>query len=762
MPEPFRGPWKGRNKILLSIDIGLAHSGVSFVYLENGANQTLHSVTKWPGRGALGMEGMFPTLVWYDENDKAVGFGGEGRLYQVEAQAEEKGWFVAKNFKAQLHPEDTGAQNPRISVLPFGVSLRQVYSDFLGYLLRHTKSYFENRFLDGAQVWESHKPTMEVVMSHPNGWGAREQAGFTTSDMAPSNIRFVTDTDASAYYCLLNASLTSRLQTGDVLLLCDAGDAATRVSLHRVESTSPIFKLRTCCSECLGVGASSVDAAAERYMRQLMDDAGISTADVNNFTTAGIEDFRKHAKLDFNDETEEYLVRISGVSCDNPALKTRRGHLVLPGSAVKLFFEDYINVVRQAINRHLTGMNVSYMLLVGHLGENSYLQRMIKELSEPRGCQTILASNSTSRAIVDGALIWDISINIGHKPLRSVYIETSGGGWWESIAKVAAIKPGTEIKEPMSLKYPKPRPEPNHFELEFLSYANEAEVKRIRDEKGVLLDGFSKWFTLSANLDVLSGAVKEKLGARNVVFSQLDFDVRVRFGEIHASQYILLVGGFGDSLYIRDEFKKRYEPRGSKVTLTNDSTSKAVADGAVIWSTLSSVYSRAPRYSFGTYSNILFNPFVHSRQGRVPYTCYSGDKLVTGVWSQIVQKGVALDAKAVCRESYRHLYTTATPDLELFTLDLLAYSGNDKPEWALDPDGKMLPGFQKSCTIRANLQNLQGALKSTTGSHGSRYWILHYDICIRFGGTELEGYMEWEERGVKRTGPISMISQDID
>ncbi|CAE7195404.1 unnamed protein product, partial [Rhizoctonia solani] len=181
--------------------------------------------------------------------------------------------------------------------------------------------------------------------------------------------------------------------------------------------------------------------------------------------------------------------------------------------------------------------------------------------------------------------------------------------------------------------------------------------------------------------------------------------------------YVLLVGGFGESLYVRDQFKTRYEPRGSKITLTNDST--------------------------------------------VPFTCASGEELVSGAWSQIVQKGVALDAEVVCRESYRHLYATPNPDLELYTFDLLAYSGDDKPDWAFNLNGIMLPKFQHVCTIRANLRNLQGALKSAVGTHGSRYWTLNYDVCIRFGGTELEGYMEWGEQGIKRTGPVTIISQEI-
>lgn len=25
------------------------------------------------------------------------------------------------------------------------------------------------------------------------------------------------------------------------------------------------------------------------------------------------------------------------------------------------------------------------------------------------------------------------------------------------------------------------------------------------------------------------------------------------------------------------------------------------------------------------------------------------------------------------------------------------------------------------------------------------YWRLYFDICIRFGGTELEAFIEWEE-----------------
>ncbi|ELU36012.1 hypothetical protein AG1IA_09958 [Rhizoctonia solani AG-1 IA] len=206
-------------------------------------------------------------------------------------------------------------------------------------------------------------------------------------------------------------------------------------------------------------------------------------------------------------------------------------------------------------------------------------------------------------------------------------------------------------------------------------------------------------------------------------------------------------------------------------------SSKAVADGAVIWSTLSSVSSRAPRYSFGTTIALPFLANVHRRQYRIPYKNARGEQVVSGGWSQIVQKGVALDSEVVCRRPYVQLHTTPDPNLELFTADLLAYSGENTPEWARDPFGNLASGFQEACTIRANLQHLEGALVSAMGKHGSRYWTLQFDICIRFGGTELESYLEWEDnvgifdsympletdnkkQGIKRTGPVSIVPQD--
>ena len=104
--------------------------------------------------------------------------------------------------------------------LPPGVSLRQIYSDFLGYLLKHTRAFFEDRILDGKQIWERYSPTMEVVIAHPNGWGTHEQSilrraavigGLVDRRDADERIRFVTEAEASVHFVMLHCDLASNM-----------------------------------------------------------------------------------------------------------------------------------------------------------------------------------------------------------------------------------------------------------------------------------------------------------------------------------------------------------------------------------------------------------------------------------------------------------------------------------------------------------------------------------------------------------------------
>ncbi|KAG8682041.1 hypothetical protein FRC08_015223, partial [Ceratobasidium sp. 394] len=219
--------------------------------------------------------------------------------------------------------------------------------------------------------------------------------------------------------------------------------------------------------------------------------------------------------------------------------------------------------------------------------------------------------------------------------------------------------------------------------------------------------------------------------------------------------HIILVGGFGESPYLREQLKARFSS-GCQIITTNEATSKAVADGALIWHCVNSVVSRAPRYSFGIE---IVVPLVHNSKehnGRIIVSRPSGP-YVAGAWSQIVAKGVTLDCDSVSRRPYRREYWTPNPELSHVNQDIYSYAFGGAPKWTRNKTGGFNSGFRKVCSITADISGLRGALRSEVGAGGVGYWSLTFAVCIRFGRTELEAFLEWSEHGIVRTGPAQIV-----
>ncbi|KAF8593068.1 hypothetical protein BDV93DRAFT_590255, partial [Ceratobasidium sp. AG-I] len=168
--------------------------------------------------------------------------------------------------------------------------------------------------------------------------------------------------------------------------------------------------------------------------------------------------------------------------------------------------------------------------------------------------------------------------------------------------------------------------------------------------------------------------------------------------------------GFGDSPYLFSRLKTDF---GSSLVTLNDKTAKAVADGCVIWQMEQSVASRAVRFSYGAEVTPPFHPLLPHHMERTKYIAAHGMMIVTGAWSEIVKQ----------------IYSTGSAN---------------RFDFILDNNGSLNPGFNKVCELSADLTALKGTLKREEGSHGT-YWVLDFTVAIRFGGTELEAFIEWKE-----------------
>lgn len=156
--------------------------------------------------------------------------------------ARDKGWQLAKHFKLHLHPETMRSSNQlqidgRLAIfillwfgddrvhssseLPSGIPLGQIYGDFMSYLLKHTREFFEDRVIAGDSVWKDYFESSDIIIAHPNGWGVNEQdflrraairAGFPDPEYSTAKIRFVTEAEASVHFCLFHANLGEWLE----------------------------------------------------------------------------------------------------------------------------------------------------------------------------------------------------------------------------------------------------------------------------------------------------------------------------------------------------------------------------------------------------------------------------------------------------------------------------------------------------------------------------------------------------------------------
>ena len=98
-----------------------------------------------------------------------------------------------------------------ISKLPRGKTIVDVYADFMGYLFESTKALFKSSEPNGELRWSSVSNSIELILTHPNGWGGPQQAQLRTAAVKArivpdtpaghSRVQFVTEGEASFSFC---------------------------------------------------------------------------------------------------------------------------------------------------------------------------------------------------------------------------------------------------------------------------------------------------------------------------------------------------------------------------------------------------------------------------------------------------------------------------------------------------------------------------------------------------------------------------------
>ena len=96
--------------------------------------------------------------------------------------------------------------------LPRGKTIIDVFADFMRYLFDSTKTQFKASEPNGGLKWNTISGSIDLVLTHPNGWGGPQQAKLRTAAIKAgiipdtpaghASVHFVAEGEANFSFCV--------------------------------------------------------------------------------------------------------------------------------------------------------------------------------------------------------------------------------------------------------------------------------------------------------------------------------------------------------------------------------------------------------------------------------------------------------------------------------------------------------------------------------------------------------------------------------
>ncbi|KAJ7157435.1 hypothetical protein C8R46DRAFT_909720 [Mycena filopes] len=424
---PYSGPAR---KLILSIDIGTTFSGMSFCLLDPGRTPEILPVTRYPAQTHVVGDSKLPSIIYYNHLGKAMAHGAEALQESVLEQAETEGWEKAEWFKLHLRPAPRAISQMPIPPLPANKTASDVFGDFLRYLFHCAKLYITDHYPNGNVMWTQLEPTMEFVLTHPNGWDGEQQSKMRTAAIAAElipntrdnweRIHFVTEGEASLHFCIMKGLATDPLRLGKGVIIVDAGGGTVDISAyHQVMTAKDESFEEIAQAQCLFQGSIFVSQRAGHYLIGKLQGSKYED-DVAHIT----ECFDKTTKLKFRSTDTWSYIHFGRPSDKNEVLNIASGQMKLAGNVVAQFFKPSLNAILQSVKDqcNISDVPVSSVLLVGGFAASEWLYSELKKSMNSQGLEMSRPDSHVNKAVADGA----VSLYLDHYVSARVSEHTHG------------------------------------------------------------------------------------------------------------------------------------------------------------------------------------------------------------------------------------------------------------------------------------------------------------------------------------------------
>ncbi|KAF8152735.1 hypothetical protein BJ912DRAFT_1115639 [Pholiota molesta] len=372
--SPSRTAYQGsRRKLVLAFDVGTTYSGISYSILNPGEVPEIKGVTRFPAQERTSGASKIPTVIYYDCSGAVQAIGAEATREGIQEEVEEKQWIKTEGGFIRPTPP-----------LPLNKTVTEVLADFYRYLLECAASYIRSSHANGPSLWSSVKHDIDFVLSHPNGWGGKEQAALRDAavlgGLVPDNkqtsrgsrgrISFVTEGEASLHFVIQSGILAENLRKGEGILIVDAGGGTVDISSYRQNHTEEMTFEEIAAPHCLFAGSLLVNFNAKNFLEKHLEDSEYID-DLDHIVRC----FNNRCKAAFKDEDNPQYIRFGNLRDKDPERNILHGQLKLNGSDVKEFFQPSATAIKRSVleQRSSADKKIIHIVLVGGFSANDWL-----------------------------------------------------------------------------------------------------------------------------------------------------------------------------------------------------------------------------------------------------------------------------------------------------------------------------------------------------------------------------------------------------
>ncbi|KAL4244993.1 hypothetical protein ABKN59_002858 [Abortiporus biennis] len=489
-------PYTGTSRrLVLAFDVGTTFSAVAYCVLDPGIEPQIQAINRYPGQENGDCK--IPTVLYYTQEGKLRAAGAEAMANVMRLVAEDEELIFVEWFKLHLRPTPLKDSHPR--PLPPGKSAEDVFTDFLGYLYECARRFVTESRPNGENFWNSLRDSTEIILTHPNGWEGQQQdkmraAALSISDIAVGHARvsFVTEGEASLHYCLQSATVRDAIQTGNNIMIIDAGGGTIDISTYTFTSaTSPITVEEIAPPGCIIQGSTRVNLRAQDFLfAKLRDSAYGNEEDM----AAMLENFDQSTKITFRDPTDRSYIKFGSMKDRDLKVGIRSGQLAVDGADMARFFEPSIRAILEAAADQVKagkGYDIKTAFLVGGFAASPYLYNQLRELLRPKGISLSRPDTPTNKAVAEGAISYFldhlVSVRVApvtygtrivayYDPLKKDHflrkdkvLKRPSGRLVLPNAFLVSLAKGTRMREGSELCLDLHRESPKHKDLDFIT-----------------------------------------------------------------------------------------------------------------------------------------------------------------------------------------------------------------------------------------------------------------------------------------------------